>query len=234
MNLHVKKFEELTIDELYEILRVRAEVFVVEQTCVYQDLDGVDKESLHAFYEEDGKVCAYVRIFKKKDEISVAQLGRLLTTRRGEGLGWKILQEGLHAAMNRLFCREVYIEAQCYAVPFYEKAGFLVTSEEFLEDGIPHVEMRTADEAAGKARFYYDLVKEYKRQHEVGRYSDLAPDEVTFDVMNINGHGYRAISDLLADLKEKGKIRSYGVWGMGEGQAFFTEEALKEIGSEAE
>lgn len=166
MNLHIKKFEELNIHELYEILRVRAEVFVVEQTCVYQDLDGIDKESLHAFYEEDGEICAYVRIFEKKDESHVAQLGRLLTTRRGEGLGWKILQAGLMAAMNDLGYKNIYIEAQCYAVPFYEKAGFTVTSEEFLEDGIPHVEMRTNEEAVGKAKSDYDLKKGVRKEEK--------------------------------------------------------------------
>lgn len=137
-----KTFQELSTSELYEILRVRAEVFVVEQTCVYQDLDGKDQESLHLFYEEDGKILAYLRIFMKSEEEKLAQIGRVLTIVRGTGLGGKLLRDGLHAAKEDLAAREVYIEAQCYAVGYYEKAGFRITSEEFLEDGIPHVEMR--------------------------------------------------------------------------------------------
>ena len=142
MNLAVKTFDELTTRELYELLRVRSEVFVVEQTCIYQDLDEKDYDCLHLFYEEDGRAFAYLRVFLKTGESGVAQIGRVLTVARGTGLGMKILLEGLKAAKERLGVSEVYIEAQCYAAGFYEKAGFKVTSDEFLEDGIPHVEMR--------------------------------------------------------------------------------------------
>ena len=143
MKFMIKTFQELTTKELYEILRVRAEVFVVEQNCVYQDLDEKDMNSMHVFCEKDGKIQAYLRIFMKKPEENLVQIGRVLTTVRGTGLGIIILREGLAAAKEYLKAREVYIEAQCYAVGFYEKAGFRVTSDEFLEDGIPHVEMRT-------------------------------------------------------------------------------------------
>lgn len=144
MNLYIKTFQELTTKELYEILRVRAEVFVVEQNCIYQDLDEKDMESLHLFYEKEGRIHAYLRIIVKDSKINLVQIGRVLTTMeaRGTGLGLKIVGEGLEAAKEHFRAEEVYIEAQCYATGFYEKVGFQVTSEEFLEDGIPHVEMR--------------------------------------------------------------------------------------------
>lgn len=138
-----KSFDELTTTELYEILRARAAVFVVEQDCVYQDLDGIDYESIHIFSQkENGEVSAYLRLFIKKDEKNTAQMGRVLTTERGKGLGGEILREGIKAAKEKLNADEIYIEAQEYAIPFYSREGFEVTSDVFLEDGIPHVEMR--------------------------------------------------------------------------------------------
>lgn len=140
--LIIKEFSQLSIEELYEILRVRSEVFVVEQECIYQDLDGIDQNSIHVFYEEEGKIKAYLRIFWKDKAQKVVQIGRVLTMERGVGLGEKILVEGIRTAEETMGAEIIYIEAQCYAIGFYEKVGFLVTSEEFLEDGIPHVKMR--------------------------------------------------------------------------------------------
>ena len=138
-----KSFDELTTRELYEILRARAAVFVVEQDCVYQDLDKVDYESIHIFSQkESSEVTAYLRLFMKKDEKNTAQMGRVLTTQRGKGLGGEILREGITAAKEKLNTEEIYIEAQEHAIPFYSREGFEVTSDVFLEDGIPHVEMR--------------------------------------------------------------------------------------------
>lgn len=141
MQCMVKTFEELTCKELYEILKARAAVFVVEQNCVYQDLDCRDYDSYHIFYEENGEVLAYLRIFHKDKTQHLVQIGRVLTTRRNAGLGKKIMREGIRAAEEKMSADKIYIEAQCYAIGFYEKAGFQVTSEEFLEDGIPHVQM---------------------------------------------------------------------------------------------
>lgn len=138
-----KKFDELTTIELYEILRARSAVFVVEQDCVYQDLDGIDYESIHIFAQkESDEISAYLRLFIKKDEKNTAQIGRVLTTERGEGFGGRILREGIRIAKEKLCADEIYIEAQEYAIPFYSREGFEVTSDVFLEDGIPHVKMR--------------------------------------------------------------------------------------------
>ncbi|MBQ3265120.1 MAG: GNAT family N-acetyltransferase [Ruminococcus sp.] len=134
-----KYFDELTITELYEILRARAEIFVVEQKCPYQDLDGVDDRFLHVFYEENGKVIAYLRAYVKEQD--VVQMGRVLTIEHGKGLGGKLLKDGIEQIRQIFHPKQIYIEAQCYAAGYYEREGFKICSEEFLEDGIPHVQM---------------------------------------------------------------------------------------------
>lgn len=139
MKLKAKFFEDLNTKELYEILKSRAEIFVVEQNCIYQDLDDKDYKSLHIFYEENDKVIAYLRAFKLDDE--TIQVGRVLTLTHGEGLGGTLLEEGINIIRQSFNPKRLFIEAQCYAIGYYEKAGFTVCSDEFLEDGIPHVQM---------------------------------------------------------------------------------------------
>ncbi len=123
-------------------MKARAEIFVVEQNCIYQDLDGTDYRSLHVYYEEDGTVLAYLRAFEKENMENTVQMGRVLSIEHGIGLGGKILQEGLKVIREKMNPMCIYIEAQCYAVGYYEKVGFKVCSEEFLEDGIPHMQMK--------------------------------------------------------------------------------------------
>lgn len=143
MELKVKTFAELTTKELYEFLKLRSDVFVVEQSCIYPDLDGNDYDSIHVFYERDnGTTAAYLRVFPKKNEEGTVQMGRVVTGDRGTGLGGKLLKEGIKAAETILGAKEIYLEAQTYAIGFYGREGFEVTSDEFLEDGLPHVEMR--------------------------------------------------------------------------------------------
>lgn len=139
MKLVSKFFDELTTVELYELLKARAEIFVVEQNCAYQDIDNKDYRSLHVFYEEDGKVLAYLRAFIKEKD--VVQVGRVLTLEHGKGLGGKLLKAGLEHIKEKYNPTKICMEAQCYATGFYEREGFQICSEEFLEDGIPHVEM---------------------------------------------------------------------------------------------
>lgn len=141
MNLITKYFHELTTTELYELLKARSEIFVVEQNCIYQDLDDIDYRSLHIFYESNGKIIAYLRAFEKNPTSGIVQIGRVLTLTHGIGLGGKLLKEGLTEITKRMHPSSIYIEAQCYAIGFYEREGFIISSEEFLEDGIPHVEM---------------------------------------------------------------------------------------------
>ena len=139
MHLISKFFGELTTEELYEILKVRTKIFVVEQNCPYLDPDGMDYQSLHVFYEENGQVLAYLRAFRKDEEM--VQMGRVLSAEHGKGYGRKILTEGLNQIRQKMNPKRIYIEAQCYATRFYEREGFRICSEEFLEDGIPHVGM---------------------------------------------------------------------------------------------
>ena len=141
MKLIAKYFNQLTTTELYEILKARAEIFVVEQNCIYQDLDDIDYRSLHIFYKSDRKIIAYLRAFEKDSSAKIVQMGRVLTLTHGTGLGGKLLKEGLFQIKEKLNPSSIYIEAQCYATGFYEKEGFVISSDEFLEDGIPHVEM---------------------------------------------------------------------------------------------
>ena len=138
----IKHFNELTNDELYEILRAREAVFVVEKNCPYFDIDGKDKYSYHIFIKrDDGSVAACLRVFMKEDEVNTAQIGRVVTTERGCGLGGRILHAGTVFAREELKADGIYLEAQCYAIGYYAKEGFEVISGEFLEDGIPHVKM---------------------------------------------------------------------------------------------
>ena len=139
MNLVSKFFWELTTEELYEILKVRTKIFIVEQNYPYLDPDGMDYQSLHVFYEENGQVLAYLRAFRKDEEM--VQMGRVLSAEHGKGYGGKILTEGLDQIRQKMNPKRIYIEAQCYATRFYEREGFRICSEEFLEDGIPHVIM---------------------------------------------------------------------------------------------
>ena len=134
-----KWFGELTTGELYEILRSRSEIFVVEQQCVYQDIDGMDEKALHVFCEEDGRVTACLRAFRKDAE--TVQMGRVLTLKHGTGTGAELLKRGVHEIREQMNPGRIYIEAQTQAAGFYECEGFRICSEEFLEDGIPHVAM---------------------------------------------------------------------------------------------
>ncbi len=142
MEMKSKLFNELTTRELYEILKVRAQIFVVEQNCPYQDLDDKDYRSLHVFFEENRTVTAYLRAFEKGD--GRVQMGRVLTLHHGNGLGGKLLRMGIEEIREKFQVEKIYIEAQCYATGYYTREGFQICSDEFIEDGIPHVGMELA------------------------------------------------------------------------------------------
>ena len=141
MQLLIKHFNELTADELYEILAARAEVFVVEQNCAYQDLDGIDKNAYHVYYKEDGKIVAYLRVIDKGERLDEVSIGRVISLKRRCGLGSALMREGLRVAKEKFGATKVKIGAQLYAKPFYESVGFQQISGEYLEDGIPHIYM---------------------------------------------------------------------------------------------
>ena len=139
----IKRFEELTTTELYEILRVRAEVFVVEQTCIYQDLDEKDKKAYHFYCEENGKVKAYLRILDKEVSYPEISIGRVLTTEknRRKGLAREMMEKAVDFICKDLGEKQIRISGQLYLQAFYESLGFQTVSEMYLEDDIPHVEM---------------------------------------------------------------------------------------------
>lgn len=143
MEIIVKKFHELTVYELYEILRLRSEIFVVEQTCVYQDLDNKDihPDVYHMWLVEDEKIKAYIRVLERGISFEEVSIGRVITTERGKGYGRILLEAGIALAKEKMNADKIKIEAQLYAQGFYEKVGFQRISDEFLEDGILHIHM---------------------------------------------------------------------------------------------
>lgn len=142
MNLVIKKYDELTTDELFEIYKLRISVFVVEQNCAYQDIDDFDKSAIHVFYKENEKIKAYLRVLPPGTVFEKASVGRVIAVDRRIGLGTAIVREGIKAAEEFFGADELIIEAQTYARKLYENLGFVQISDEFLEDGIPHIKMR--------------------------------------------------------------------------------------------
>ena len=141
MEIVVKHFYELTLDELYEILKARAEVFVVEQNCAYQDLDEVDKEAYHVYLREEGKIVAYLRVLDKEKRYDEVSLGRVITIKRRCGYGTQVMKAGIEVAREKFGAKKIKIGAQLQAKPFYEQVGFRQISDEYMEEGIPHVYM---------------------------------------------------------------------------------------------
>ena len=139
--LHQKSFQELTVDELYELLRVRSEVFVVEQNCIYQDMDGDDQMAIHLWLTLEGKIVALARVCPAGTHMKEVSIGRVITTERGKGYGKQIMHHAIDAAKKHFDAKQIDIEAQEYAKGFYESVGFKQSSETFMLDGIPHIRM---------------------------------------------------------------------------------------------
>ena len=142
MKFVVKHFSELTTRELFEIYKVRVAVFVVEQKCAYQEVDDMDREAYHLWFEDDDGIEAYLRLMPAGVARAEVSLGRVIAVKRRSGLGTKIVAEGIRFAKEKLGASEIVIEAQTYVKKMYESLGFRAESEEFLEDGIPHIRMR--------------------------------------------------------------------------------------------
>ena len=138
-----KKYSELEKEELYQILRLRSEVFVVEQDCVYQDIDNKDQKAIHLFYKKEKKIIGYTRIFKKGDYYENPSIGRVVVSKnkRGKDLGKEIMLESMKYIKNNIKGEKIELSAQVYLDNFYKDLGFYSKGEEYLEDGIPHQRM---------------------------------------------------------------------------------------------
>ncbi|MBQ4820031.1 GNAT family N-acetyltransferase [Aquimarina sp. MMG016] len=143
LQFKVKRFSEIDTIELYKILRLRAEVFVVEQDCVYQDVDNKDQNALHVIGTKNNEVIAYTRIFKAGDYFENASIGRVVVSEseRKYGYGHVLIKESIDAIQKHFNTVKIKISAQTYLKKFYEKHGFTQVGEEYLEDGIPHIAM---------------------------------------------------------------------------------------------
>ena len=141
MELVIKHFDELSTQELFEIFKLRVSVFVVEQNCPYQEVDDADKKAYHVYLKDETGIQAYLRVLPKGVTFDEISIGRVIAVKRRCGLGSLILSEGIKVAKERLGAESIAIEAQVYARKLYEKAGFVQSSSEFLEDGIPHIKM---------------------------------------------------------------------------------------------
>ncbi|MEN2466971.1 GNAT family N-acetyltransferase [Ornithinibacillus sp. JPR2-1] len=144
MDWHIKKFQKLTNDELYEILKARTDIFVVEQDCPYPELDNQDQESLHFYLTVDRELAAYIRLIPKglKYE-NYAAIGRVLVVKkfRSHGYARQIMEKGIRYIHEQWHENEIKIQAQVYLKKFYGSFGFEQVSKEYLEDGIPHIDM---------------------------------------------------------------------------------------------
>ena len=143
MNFTAKYFSELNTTELYEILQLRSEVFVVEQDCVYQDIDFKDQKSLHIIGYKNNKIVAYTRIFKPGDYFDNASIGRVLVvaSERKYCLGHELMKASITAIKKHFKVTKITVSAQKYLKKFYETHLFTQIGEEYLEDGIPHIRM---------------------------------------------------------------------------------------------
>ena len=143
LQFKIKRFNELSASELYQLLQLRSEVFVMEQNCVYQDIDGKDEKALHLLGKIDNKVVAYSRIFKAKDYFDNASIGRVAIAEkfRAQKWGHQLMQEAISGIENNFGIQSITISAQLYLKKFYETHGFVQIGETYLEDGIPHIEM---------------------------------------------------------------------------------------------
>ena len=142
MELMIRHFSELSTAELYEIYKLRVAVFVVEQNCPYQEVDHADQVAYHVWLQDEEKIQAYARVLPPEEMFPEAAIGRVIAMKRRCGLGSEIVKAAIQVAKTRFSAETITIEAQTYARSLYEKLGFEQISEEFLEDGIPHIKMQ--------------------------------------------------------------------------------------------
>jgi ElaA protein len=143
LEITIKTFQELSTQELYDLLQLRSEVFVVEQDCVYQDIDGKDQKSLHVLGYKEETLVGYTRLFKPGDYFEEASIGRVVVKdiERQHNYGYAIMNASIEAIKYHYQATTIKISAQTYLKRFYNNLEFYEVGEEYLEDGIPHIGM---------------------------------------------------------------------------------------------
>ena len=143
LNFKIKDFNQLSTQDLYAILQLRSEVFVVEQDCVYLDLDGKDQLAYHVLGYKDLKLIAYARVFKPGDYFSKSSIGRIIVkkTHRRFKYGDHLVKNSIEFIVKKFKEKEILISAQAYLINFYNNLGFEQKGEQYLEDNIPHIKM---------------------------------------------------------------------------------------------
>lgn len=144
MKFVVKSYKDLSLDELYEALKLRSAVFVVEQKCLYQDMDDKDKKAFHVLGYAGNDLKAYARILPQGISYKEASIGRVITSidYRGKGAGKELMQEAILQTLTIFKTKEIVISAQYYLLKFYRELGFVEEGEIYPEDDIPHIQMR--------------------------------------------------------------------------------------------
>jgi len=144
VNWTIKRFDELTLDELYNLLQLRNEVFIVEQNCIYKDLDGKDRSAWHLMAIENDKLIAYTRILPPGVSYNDPAIGRVVTSpsKRRSGIGRELMKRSIEECEKLFGTISITLSAQVYLKSFYGSFGFIVVGEEYLEDGIPHIKMK--------------------------------------------------------------------------------------------
>ena len=143
LEISIKTFSQLSLDELYYMLQLRSEVFVVEQDCVYQDVDGKDQKAIHIIGKKGGKIIGYTRVFKPGDYFKEASIGRVVISEKERHLkyGNELMKASIKAIEEVYNTKEIKISAQKYLEKFYNNHGFKTIGDSYLEDGIPHIAM---------------------------------------------------------------------------------------------
>ncbi len=143
MELVVKRFDQLTVEELYEIIKLRVEVFMIEQKCFYKDLDYLDYGCYHSFIEENGKILCYLRILDRGMSFDEISFGRVVSNKlyRGRGLCKKLLQNSIKFVEETLNEKIIKLRAQVYVLNLYRSLGFVEFGDQYLDIGIPHINM---------------------------------------------------------------------------------------------
>ena len=143
MKIVVKKFKELSVEEMYQILRIRSEVFVIEQRCIYEDIDGKDEKAMHVMGKNNNEIIAYTRILEGGEDYDFPSISRVVVKKenRGKERGRKIMKESIKYIVEELKEKTIVLAAQKYLEKFYKELGFIAEGEEYLEDEIPHQKM---------------------------------------------------------------------------------------------